>query len=127
MRTTLAPVVLPPIQVSDPGYWNVIGKAMEEVNHGPRGTGRTSAAGATYRYAGKSGTAQVFSVAQDEEYEEEDVPEHLRHHALFVAYAPAQNPEIALAVIVEHGGGGSTAAAPVARAILDAYMRSHSQ
>ena len=123
----LAPVLLPPIQVSDPGYWNVIGKAMEEVNHGPRGTGRTSAAGATYRYAGKSGTAQVSSVAQDEEYEEEDVPEHLRHHALFVAYAPAQNPEIALAVIVEHGGGGSTAAAPVARAILDAYMRSHSQ
>jgi penicillin-binding protein 2 len=69
----------------------------------------------------------VFSVAQDEEYEVEDVPEHLRHHALFVAYAPAENPEIALAVIVEHGGGGSAAAAPVARKVLDAYMLSHRQ
>ncbi|MCJ7558322.1 MAG: penicillin-binding protein 2 [Gammaproteobacteria bacterium] len=123
----LVPEELPPVQLSDPGYWSVIGKAMEEVNHGPRGTGRASAAGAAYRYAGKSGTAQVFSVAQDEEYEAEDVPEHLRHHALFVAYAPAQNPEIALAVIVEHGGGGSAAAAPVARKVLDAYMLSHRQ
>ena len=123
----LAPEELAPVQLSDPGYWNVIGEAMEEVNHGPRGTGRGSAASATYRYAGKSGTAQVFSVAQDEEYEAEDVPEHLRHHALFVAYAPAENPEIALAVIVEHGGGGSAAAAPVARKVLDAYMLSHRQ
>jgi penicillin-binding protein 2 len=123
----LAPEELPPVQLSDPAYWRVIGEAMEEVNHGPRGTGRASAAGATYRYAGKSGTAQVFSVAQDEEYEVEDVPEHLRHHALFVAYAPAENPEIALAVIVEHGGGGSAAAAPVARKVLDAYMLSHRQ
>jgi penicillin-binding protein 2 len=123
----LAPEELPPVQVSDPGYWSIIGKAMEEVTHGLRGTARTSAQGATYRYAGKSGTAQVFSVAQDEEYEAEDVPEHLRHHALFVAYAPAEDPEIALAVIVEHGGGGSTTAAPVARAVLDAYMLRHKQ
>jgi penicillin-binding protein 2 len=111
--------------VDDPYYWTVIEKAMEDVLHGPKGTARGSAAGASYRYAGKSGTAQVFSVAQDEEYEAEDVPEHLRHHALFVAYAPAENPEIAIAVVVEHGGGGSTSAAPVARKVLDAYMQSY--
>jgi len=116
---------LPPVTVDDPYYWTIIEKAMEDVLHGPKGTARGSAAGASYRYAGKSGTAQVFSVAQDEEYEAEDVPEHLRHHALFVAYAPAENPEIAIAVVVEHGGGGSTSAAPVARKVLDAYMQSY--
>jgi penicillin-binding protein 2 len=116
---------LPPVIVDDPYYWTIIAKAMEDVLHSPRGTARGSAEGASYRYAGKSGTAQVFSVAQDEEYEVEDVPEHLRHHALFVAYAPAENPEIAIAVVVEHGGGGSTSAAPVARKVLDAYMQNY--
>jgi penicillin-binding protein 2 len=123
----LAPEELPPIELSDPAYWTEIGNAMEAVTSGPRGTARGSAAGANYRYAGKSGTAQVFSVAQDEEYEEEDVPEHLRHHALFIAYAPVENPEIAVAVIVEHGGGGSSEAAPIVRKILDAYMLSRMQ
>ena len=72
--------------------------------------------------AGKSGTAQVYGLAQDEKYVEEEVAKHLRHHALFIAFAPADNPTIALAVVVEHGGGGSTVAAPIARQLIDAHL-----
>ena len=72
--------------------------------------------------AGKSGTAQVFSISQDEEYNEEEVPERLRDHALFLAFAPLDDPKIAVAVIVENGGSGSRVAAPIARAIIDQYL-----
>ena len=69
--------------------------------------------------AGKSGTAQVVAQARDEDMDE-DTAEHLRHHALFIAYAPFERPSIVVATVVEHGGGGSAEAAPVARAVLDA-------
>ncbi len=72
--------------------------------------------------AGKSGTAQVFSVAQEEEYDEEEIEERLRDHALFISFAPLDNPSIAVAVIVENGSSGSRVAAPIARAIMDAYL-----
>jgi len=72
--------------------------------------------------AGKSGTAQVFSVAQEESYEEEEIEEHLKDHALFIAFAPLGNPKIAVAVVVENGGSGSSVAAPIARAIMDRYL-----
>tara|TARA_B100001105_G_scaffold240552_1_gene219269 strand:- start:962 stop:1249 length:288 start_codon:yes stop_codon:yes gene_type:complete len=72
--------------------------------------------------AGKTGTAQVFSLGQDEEYDEEQIRERLRDHALFVGFAPADDPKIAVAVIVENGGSGSGAAAPVARALFDAWL-----
>jgi penicillin-binding protein 2 len=72
--------------------------------------------------AGKSGTAQVFSVAQDESYEEEEIAEHLRDHALFISFAPLANPKIAVAVVVENGSSGSRTAAPIARAIMDRYL-----
>jgi len=72
--------------------------------------------------AGKTGTAQVFEIAQDAEYEEENVIQKLRDHALFIAYAPAEDPRIAVAVIVENGGHGSSVAAPIARQIMDAYL-----
>jgi penicillin-binding protein 2 len=72
--------------------------------------------------AGKTGTAQVFGIAQDAEYEEEEVAERLRDHALFVAFAPAHDPRIAVAVIVENGGHGSSVAAPIARKLMDAYL-----
>jgi penicillin-binding protein 2 len=78
--------------------------------------------GTNYKVAGKTGTAQVFTVAQDEKYKEAEVDERLRDHGLFVAFAPADDPRIALAVVVENGGGGSRAAAPVARKVLDAYF-----
>ena len=77
--------------------------------------------GAEYTVAGKTGTAQVYSVAQDEEYDEEELDEALRDHGLFVAFAPAEDPEVVVAVVVENGGG-SSAATPVARQILDSYV-----
>ena len=72
--------------------------------------------------AGKSGTAQVFSVAQEDEYDEEEIDELLRDHALFISFAPLENPRIAVAVIVENGSSGSRVAAPIARAIMDHYL-----
>jgi penicillin-binding protein 2 len=88
-----------------------------------RGSAHGAMRGSLRAVAGKTGTAQVFSIAQEEEYEEEGLDERLRDHGLFVAYGPAEAPTIALAVVVENGGGGSRAAAPVARQVLDAYFR----
>ena len=73
--------------------------------------------------AGKSGTAQVVEISQGEEYDEETLTEFDRKHAWLIAFAPVENPTIALAVLVENGGGGSSVAGPVARAVLDAYMQ----
>jgi penicillin-binding protein 2 len=72
--------------------------------------------------AGKSGTAQVFSLSQDEEYDEEELDERLRDHALFIAFAPLEEPRIAVAVVVENGSSGSRVAAPIARALMDQYL-----
>ena len=79
--------------------------------------------GTTYKVAGKTGTAQVFTVGQDEKYREADVEERLRDHGLFIAFAPADAPRIAIAVIVENAGFGASAAAPVARKVFDAYLK----
>lgn len=120
--TKLPPVPMRGFEVAEPGMWDQVLSAMTAVVNEPQGTARRIGETATYRIAGKTGTAQVFSVAQDEEYEAEDVDERLRHHALFVAYAPVEAPEIAVAVVVENGGSGSRTAAPVARAVLDGYF-----
>ncbi|MCZ6804311.1 MAG: penicillin-binding protein 2, partial [Proteobacteria bacterium] len=103
-------------------YWDYIIQAMEDVVHGARGTARRSGANAAYKFAGKTGTAQVIGIGQDEKYDKENVPEHLRDHALFIAFAPVEAPEIALAVVVENGGSGSSTAAPIARQLLDHYL-----
>jgi penicillin-binding protein 2 len=95
---------------------------MVGVTAEPRGSARGSWQGTAYSVAGKTGTAQVINIAQGERYREEDIDERLRDHGLFVAYAPADAPRIALGVVIENGGGGSRAAAPVARKILDAYF-----
>lgn len=79
---------------------------------------------APYRIAGKSGTAQVVEIGQDEEYDEDELAERLRKHAWFIAFAPVEAPKIAVAVLVENGGGGSSVAAPVARHVMDAYLLS---
>jgi penicillin-binding protein 2 len=116
------PVALPRIELKDPANWEIIVNAMVKVTSGPRGTAARIGRGATYSIAGKTGTAQVFSVGQTEKYNEKEVAERLRDHALFVAFAPAEAPKLAVAVLVENGGFGSAAAAPIARAIFDAYL-----
>ena len=103
-------------------FWDGIINAMEGVMNDPKGTARVAGMNAPWRIAGKSGTAQVFSVGQDETYDEEELAERMRDHALFVAFAPVENPQIAVAVIVENGGSGSGVAAPIARQVLDTYL-----
>jgi penicillin-binding protein 2 len=110
------------VEVGDAALWQRIIDGMVGVTSPPRGTARGSAAGAPYRIAGKTGTVQVFSVGQTEKYDEKQIAERLRDHAVFVAFAPAEAPRIALSVLVENGRSGSGTAAPVARKILDAYL-----
>jgi penicillin-binding protein 2 len=86
------------------------------------GTARKIGQGSSYSIAGKTGTAQVFSLGRDEKYDVKRLAKHLQDHALFIAFAPTDNPRIAVAVIAEHGGGGSATAAPIAKQILDAYL-----
>ena len=100
---------------------------MTRVVHSPKGTARSISQGATYKIAGKTGTAQVFGIKQDEEYVEEDIEKHLRDHALFISFAPVENPRIALAVVVENGGSGGSVAAPIARKIMDHYLNNLSK
>jgi penicillin-binding protein 2 len=116
------PKVLPHFPEQDPTHWQVVFDAMVGVTAEPSGTARGPMQGTTYSVAGKTGTAQVIGVAQDEKYREEDVDERQRDHGLFVAFAPAEAPRIALGVVVENGGGGSRAAAPVARKVFDAFF-----
>jgi penicillin-binding protein 2 len=100
-------------------------RGLEAVVNAPRGTGYNSRLEGI-KVAGKTGTAQVVRLKSDEEKEKEkegeEEPYRFRDHALFVAYAPAEAPEIAVAVVVEHGGGGGSTAAPVARNILENYF-----
>lgn len=114
------PDALAPIELKQPESWEIIVQAMVAVTSG--GTASRAARGAAYTIAGKTGTAQVFSVGQTEKYNEKEVAERLRDHALFIAFAPAEAPKLAVAVLVENGGFGSAAAAPIARAIFDAYL-----
>ncbi len=104
--------------------WEVVRQAMHQVVQGPRGTARRSGKGAAYAWAGKTGTAQVYGLPQEEVkgHDPEEVAERLRDHALFIAFAPLEHPRIALAIIVENGGSGSGTAAPIARRLIDYYL-----
>jgi penicillin-binding protein 2 len=120
------PVKLPPpiataIPPIDGKHLEHVIEAMADVVEGARGTAR-SINTKEYRIAGKTGTAQVFTVKQDEEYDEEKVAKKMRDHALFIAFAPVEEPRIAVAVIVENGGHGGSVAAPIARRIMDLYL-----
>jgi penicillin-binding protein 2 len=88
----------------------------------PGGTAALAAKGAEYTIAGKTGTAQVVGMKQGEKYVESRVAERLRDHALFVSFAPAESPRLAVAVLVENGGHGGSAAAPIARQVFDYYL-----
>jgi penicillin-binding protein 2 len=116
------PVALPPIGDHTPEHWQFVRDAMVGVTAEPRGTGFTAMKGMEYQVGGKTGTAQVITIAQDQRYREEDIDERQRDHGLFIAFAPAEAPRIALGIIVENGGGGARAAAPVARKVLDAFF-----
>ena len=122
-ESTLLPVATPKYVAGyQQEHWDFVIQAMQDVMHGARGTARRSGANAAYTFAGKTGTAQVFGIGQDEKYEKDEVPEHLRDHALFIAFAPVSAPRIALAIVVENGGSGSSTAAPIARKLLDHYL-----
>ena len=97
----------------------VIRRAMVGVNK--EGTGARAFAGAPYESAGKTGTAQVYSL-KGADYKAHSIKQELRDHALFIAYAPADKPKIALAVLVENGGFGAQSAAPIARMVMDYYL-----
>ncbi len=110
------------IKLRNPDSWDKMVDAMVSVVHGQHGTARRISHRLPFKMAGKTGTAQVFGIKQDEEYDKETVADRLRDHSLFIAFAPASKPRIALAIIVENGGSGSAVAAPLARKIIDAYL-----
>ena len=107
------------LSIGSESDWQKIEKAMRDVVHGNRGTARRIGTDSTYEIAGKTGTAQVVGIAQGEHYKEEELPKEYRDHALFVAYAPVDAPRLAVAIIVENGGSGSSTAAPIARKLFD--------
>jgi penicillin-binding protein 2 len=114
------PVPLPSIDNISDAAWDLVLRGM--VGATTYGTAAAVSKGASYTMAGKTGTAQVFTVGQNEKYVEKNVAERLRDHAWFIAFAPAQAPRIAIAVLVENGGFGASAAAPIARKVMDAYL-----
>jgi len=108
--------------LKNPDNWNRMFNAMEDVVHGSRGTARASGYRAKYKIAGKTGTAQVVGIAQGEEYDETKLSEWHRDHAWFMGFAPLEDPQIAVAVLVENGGSGSSSAAPLTRKLFDAHL-----
>ncbi|WP_192036801.1 penicillin-binding protein 2 [Halomonas sp. YLGW01] len=110
------------ITIEKPQWWQDIYAGMENVLSGREGTARRAGQGLEYRMGGKSGTAQVFSLGQDEKYNAEELAERLRDHALFVAFAPVDDPQIAISVVVENAGGGSSHASYLARDMADAWL-----
>ena len=121
-RELVEPELIGNVAIGNTFYWDSVLAAMHDVMQGPRGTARAVGTGAPYEMAGKSGTAQLVSIAQDEEYDKEEIAERLRDHALFISFAPFDDPRIAVAVIVENGSSGSGVAAPIAKAIMDQYL-----
>ncbi len=109
----------PPITNVDQKYWDIAKNGMYRVLFGTRGTARRAFYGAEYKAGGKSGSAQVFGLAEDQKYNAEELEEHLRDHALFTAFAPYEKPEIVVSMVLENAGGGSSNGGPVARKIFD--------
>lgn len=118
-RAQTAPRLAP--LVAKPEYWDAVHKGMWSVVNTPKGSARRISKGIEYQLAGKTGTAQVIGIAQNAVYKEEEVAERHRNHGLFIAFAPMDAPTIAVAVIVENGGG-SSAAYPIARKVVDTWL-----
>jgi penicillin-binding protein 2 len=118
-RAYVEPQLVRQVQLK-PEHVALVKEAMAGVNK--EGTGRWAFAGAQYSSGGKTGTAQVVGMKPGEKYEEDKVAERLRDHSLYIAFAPLEGPKIALAVLVENGGFGARAAAPIARTVLDYFL-----
>jgi penicillin-binding protein 2 len=116
-----APQLKKPIDIATSDQWDVVYDGMVGAL-GPGGTAYASGVGAKYKIAGKTGTAQVFTIKQNENVHAKIQDERKRDHAWFIAYAPADDPKIAVSVLVENAGFGASAAAPIARKVLDAYL-----
>jgi penicillin-binding protein 2 len=114
---------LPAVDEHDALRWDAIIEGMHGVMQGPRGTARGVGMRAAFPMAGKSGTAQVFSIKQGQKYKASEVDERRRDHALFIAFAPLDAPRIAVAVVIENGESGSKAAAPIALDVINAYLK----
>nr|VFK45375.1 MAG: penicillin-binding protein 2 [Candidatus Kentron sp. TC] len=110
------------VSTRDPANWDRIIDAMIDVVHGTTGTAHEMCLDCAYQVAGKTGTAQVFSLGQNEKYNKEELDKRLHDHGLFIGFAPVDNARIAISVIVENGGNGSQSAAPIARVVLDHYL-----
>ena len=123
----IAPEYAPDQIEYDDRYWDYIHKAMIDVVHSDRGTARGISKGLNYKLAGKTGTAQVISIHEKEKYDSSKIDKRKWDHALFVAFAPADNPKVALGLIVENGEHGSRTAAPIARKVIDRYLSDYLQ
>ncbi len=123
----LVPAKTKQIKEIDPKYWDYIHDSMKGVVHSVRGTATSINRGLTYTMAGKTGTAQVVSISADEDYDKSKLNKRQWDHALFIAFAPFDDPQIAVGLIVENGEHGSSAAAPIARSVIDAYLQANSK
>ncbi len=118
----LPPQALPPVVLRNPAWWDVVIEAMKDVTRKRNGTAWRIGRDAPYAIAAKTGTAQVFGLKEGQKYDAKKLHRKLHDHALFIAFAPADDPQIAVAVVVEHGGHGGSAAGPVARAVMDYHI-----
>ncbi|GAA4892144.1 penicillin-binding protein 2 [Ferrimonas pelagia] len=112
----------PPLELERPESWQHIQQAMYLTAHRPGGSGYRQFNDAPYKSAVKTGTGQVFGLAEDADYDDEEVAEHLRDNALFVGYAPFDDPQIVIAIVLENAGWGGANAGPVARALFDYHL-----
>ena len=123
----LVPAKTKQVKEIDPKYWDYIHDSMKGVVHSARGTATSINRGLTYTMAGKTGTAQVVSISADDAYDKSKLNKRQWDHALFIAFAPFDDPQIAVGLIVENGEHGSSAAAPIARSVIDAYLQANSK
>ncbi len=114
---------LPYKHIGSEKNWKVVNHAMLDVVHSIHGTARRIGRGINYQIAGKTGTAQVYTIAQDAEYDKHNTAYKLRDHALFISYAPVKDPQIVVVSVAEHGGSGSSVAAPIAKKVIDYYLK----
>src|SRR5271166_2898307 len=115
------PEFMKPVDIATSEQWDVVYDGMVGAL-APGGTAYASGIGARYKIAGKTGTAQIFTIKQTENIHSKIQDERMRDHSWFIAFAPVENPKIAVAVLVENGGFGASLAAPIARKVLDAYL-----